>query len=88
MVEAKRCNPGLNRLTCQETAPSSLPCGGCTTHVEDTTELNAIRAKWNAANCKSGICPAIACVLPGVGTCFPTDGGGGVCGSAYPVPLL
>ena len=88
LAEARRCNPGANALQCQATAPYSLPCPSCSTHVQDASKLTAIRARWNASGCKGGICPAIACVLPGMGVCIPTDGGGGTCGSTGPVPTF
>jgi hypothetical protein len=81
LVEAKRCNPALNSLQCEATAPTSLPCGGCVTHVHDASMLTDIRSKWQAAGCKSGLCPAIACIQPGSGSCMLVDGGAGVCSS-------
>lgn len=82
LVEAKRCNPTASAPTCQSTAPSSLPCPGCSTRVEDATKLTEIRMQWASAGCKGGLCPAIACILPGAPACIATDSGGGVCGSS------
>ncbi len=59
------------------TAPTELACPGCTTHVEATAKLDSIRTKWSNAGCKSGLCPAIACVAPGSGVCTATDAGSG-----------
>jgi len=82
LVEAKRCNPAVSAPQCQVTAPSSLPCPGCSVRVNDVAMLTELRKQWTAAGCKGGICPAIACILPGAPRCIPTDGGGGVCGSS------
>jgi hypothetical protein len=87
LFEARRCNPAIDSLQCQATAPSSLPCPSCLRNVQDASELTAIRGKWNAAGCKGGICPAIACIPPGKGTCVPTDGGGGLCASLGVIAL-
>src|SRR5882757_10008934 len=56
MTEAKRCNPAAASAVpqCQSLASNSLPCAGCSTHVHDATMLDAIRAKWAEAKCKSG----------------------------------
>jgi len=82
LFEAKRCNPAMSAPQCQVTAPSSLPCPGCSVRVNDATMLTELRKQWAAAGCKGGICPAIACILPGEPRCIPTDGGGGICGSS------
>jgi hypothetical protein len=52
--------------------------------VQDDTKLNELRTKWEKAACKSGICPAIACLVPGPGVCKatpdPSDSvGAGLC---------
>jgi len=39
----------------------------------------AITNKWLAAGCRRGICPAIACVNPGIGVCSESGGSGGRC---------
>ncbi|MEA2699501.1 MAG: hypothetical protein QOI66_3772 [Myxococcales bacterium] len=79
-TEAKMCNPlALSPVAqCQATASASLPCGNCVTHVQSTKMLDEIRARWTAAGCKAGICPAIACINPGMGACT-AKGNGGVC---------
>jgi hypothetical protein len=79
LMRAKQCSLSAG-TACQMSADSSLQCPGCTTHVNDTTELAAIRAQYAAASCPPTPCPAIACVRPGVGTCQPADGGAtGMC---------
>jgi len=78
--EARMCNPAAQALQCQATASASLPCGGCVTHVQSSTTLDQIRAKWEGMNCRSGICPAIACIAPGTGACVADPAGtGGTC---------
>jgi hypothetical protein len=72
MTEAKHCNPLLRIIQCQTTVGSTLRCPGCSTHVQDATKLNNIRAKWVDAGCKSGPCPAIACIAQGTGFCKAT----------------
>lgn len=72
---AVACNPALNSPQCTPLASPSLPCQGCLLNVHDTTELDQIRAQYNAAQCPPVPCPAIACINPGVGACIPVDGG-------------
>lgn len=76
------CNPALNSPQCDPLASPSLVCQGCQLHVHDTTELDQIRAQYNAAHCPPVPCPAIACINPGTGACVPVDGGAtGRCGA-------
>jgi hypothetical protein len=78
--DARACNPLSRVAQCQMTASSSLPCPSCTVHVDTATRLDDIRARWTKAACRAGLCPAIACVLPGTGVCTANDGGvGGTC---------
>ncbi|HVR64892.1 MAG TPA: hypothetical protein VMU50_23505 [Polyangia bacterium] len=79
--QARMCNPLAKSVQCQATASPSLPCPGCVEHVQSTTALDDIRARWNEMNCASGPCPAIACVLPGTGACVanPDDATAGTC---------
>ena len=73
---ARSCNLALNRLTCQQTASPSLQCPGCAVHVDDTKQLDAIRAAYNArTDCLRVPCPAFLCINPGTGQCQPTDAG-------------
>ena len=69
--QARMCNLAADapQLQCQATASPSLPCPNCVQHVQSTTKLDEIRARWNAMKCPSGPCPAIACILPGTGAC-------------------
>jgi hypothetical protein len=87
---AKTCNPLVKSLQCQMTRPNALACPSCSTHVQTTTELDALQAQWTAANCQSQVfaCPAIACINPDNGSCVATDGGGagGVCKDNYTLP--
>jgi hypothetical protein len=83
LPEARACTPGAT-MQCKQTAPASLSsCFGCPTYVNDATKLTQIRAQWQNLGCNNpvGPCPAIACVLPGVAVCAPTDASspGGEC---------
>jgi len=72
---AVACNPALNSLQCTAMASPSLPCPGCVVKVHDKTELDQIRAQYEAAQCPPLPCPAIACINPGNSDCVPVDGG-------------
>jgi len=79
------CSPFVNSVQCAQLASPSLPCPSCMLHVNDTTELDQIRAQYDTAHCPPVPCPAIACILPGTGTCVANDGGAtGTCKSLYP----
>ena len=70
---------------CQQLVSSSLsPCSNCTTYVNDASALGAIEQQWQQAGCGNVAvaCPPVACVSPTSATCFPADGGGGVCARA------
>ncbi len=78
------CNPYINSLQCTQVASPSLPCQGCVQHVNDTTELDQIRAQYDAAKCPPVPCPAIPCHTAGTGACLATDGGAtGTCVSLF-----
>jgi hypothetical protein len=72
---------------CQQLVSSSLSvCPVCTTHVNDSSTLTAIKARWMQAGCDTAvavICPEIACVQPGASVCVAVDGGGGTCNEVY-----
>jgi hypothetical protein len=79
LMRAKQCSIATS-TACLHSVDGSLQCPGCTTHVNDTTELDAIRAQYTAASCPPTPCPAIACVRVGIPTCQALDGGvNGVC---------
>jgi hypothetical protein len=62
---------------CQILVSTSLACPTCKTHVNDDTALAAIKASYDQAGCSAmtHVCPAIACVNPGSGTCVPINAG-------------
>jgi hypothetical protein len=72
---------------CQQLVSSSLSvCPVCTTHVNDSSALTAIKARWVQAGCDTAVavlCPEIACVQPGSSVCVAVDGGGGTCNEVY-----
>jgi hypothetical protein len=76
MVRARMCSANLTVLQCTHLVLSSLSCG-CQTWVNDTTEIDAIKAQWDTAGCTGGIaCPLIACVNPGThANCVPANSG-------------
>ncbi len=85
------CTTGANNQ-CQQNVSSALACGGCTAWVNTKTTTDAVRKRWQDAGCNTclRICPAIACVAPGTGTCQLPVGGApgapGKCISVYPTP--
>jgi hypothetical protein len=90
LPEARACTPGAP-MQCKQTAPTSLSsCFDCPTYVNDATKLTQIRAQWQMLGCNNpvGLCPAIACVLPGVAVCAPTDASspGGECTGSLLTP--
>ena len=79
------CSPFVNSVQCGAVASPSLPCPGCVQHVNNTNELDQIRAQYDAAHCPPVPCPAIFCPIAGTGSCVPTDGGAtGTCVSVFP----
>jgi len=88
MLEAEMCNATLTVVQCTEVATSMLACG-CPKYVNDKTELDRIKARWDVMGCAATIlCPAIACPQPARGGCvaisrgdvcmtLPTPAGGG-----------
>jgi hypothetical protein len=70
VYDAKLCVLGLSGQ-CMHVVPSQLTCG-CPTHVNDRTELDMLKAEWDALGCvPPDVCPAIACPAPGsTGVCF------------------
>src|SRR5215831_18941160 len=52
LTAAKSCSPGAANQ-CQQLVDTSLPCAGCKTYVNDTTNLDAIASQWKAAGCAS-----------------------------------
>jgi hypothetical protein len=83
---ARQCTPGSVN-PCQHLVEMSLSCSGCKEYVNDVTTLNALTAEWQAQDCQAipHVCPAIACINPGPGSCT-TSGGPGQCQSGTPVP--
>jgi hypothetical protein len=78
----KSCTPGAANQ-CAQLVPTELAVcsAGCTTYVNDATELNGLRQQWTAAGCSSGTvsCPAIRCQQTLAGGCATADSGGAFC---------
>ncbi len=70
---------------CQHTVASALSvCGSCPIDVTDPSKLNALKQRWDAANCQALLpklpCPAGVCLIGTPAACLPADGGTrGVC---------
>ncbi len=85
---ARSCAPG-GGVQCTVAVPTALSAcaSGCTTYVNDATDLNAVRQAWTDAGCAQAAgtvaCPAIACARPIGGMCAETDGGGATCTTSY-----
>jgi hypothetical protein len=75
-IEARMCDLGATGQ-CQPLASTSLSCPGCMIHVNDTTVLDEIKAKYQQAGCSAvpHPCPAIACIVPGNGVCTVANSG-------------
>ncbi|HVT09407.1 MAG TPA: hypothetical protein VHO67_18230 [Polyangia bacterium] len=85
---ARSCTVNGSNQCAHAVAPSLSVCsGGCTTYVNDSTDLDQIRQLWQQAGCgKAAVaCPAIACLPPSGSVCTQTDAGGGTCTSYYPL---
>jgi hypothetical protein len=76
LTAARQCSPG-SAGQCQHLVPTSLSCPGCKEYVNDVTTLNTITAEWNDQDCAATphVCPAIACINPGSGTCSGNGNG-------------
>jgi hypothetical protein len=75
VAKAKRCNPSLpdDGNQCVYPVEPVIGCG-CSTFVNDTTELNPIWNAWVAGNCVA-FCLEIVCIPPASGTCLYDSGG-------------
>lgn len=86
---ARSCDIG-GTAQCQQLVAESLsPClNNCKTYVNDTTTLDPIAQRWQAAGCGNVVvlCPAIACLQPTSGICVATDGGGASCSTTSSGP--
>ena len=82
----KSCTFGASNQCAHAVAASLSVCsGGCTTYVNETTELDQLRQLWVQAGCNrpAVACPAIACLPPAGSVCEATDAGGGTCANYY-----
>jgi hypothetical protein len=71
LARARICNTSL-KMQCQMTTGTGLRCPGCKVWVNSTVELDALRAKWNAASCQTCSkmpCPQYACRALTTGIC-------------------
>lgn len=66
---AKKCNPAIFMIQCHKQVAGDLACG-CPLFVQDTTQLQKLRDKWDAYKC-SKLIPScgIKCVSPKPATC-------------------
>ena len=86
LIGAKSCTAGAAGQ-CGKEVPSALsPCqSGCAELVTDSSVLDSIQQKWEAAGCADVAiaCPLIACAPPTSAACLPSDAGGSVCSTGY-----
>lgn len=72
VVRARTCP--LNALVnpCTYSYPSTLACvGACTTYLADSSTVETLLQKWDAANCSATAPRCPACTSPSAGTCQP-----------------
>jgi len=74
VVDARMCAPGSD--PCPYVVQSALSCG-CPIRAGNKTELDRIKAQWDAAGCTPGIsCPGAPCTAPPASAvCVPNDSG-------------
>ncbi len=85
LANAKSCVVGGTGY-CGVVTSDKLDCG-CPTHVNDTKDIDSIRAQWTAANCSTGVCPNIACIAYKSATCsVPSGGTAAVCTDSLTLP--
>ena len=86
LIGARTCTAGATGQ-CGKQVPASLsPCtSGCTQFVTDSSVLDTIRTRWDAAGCANVkvLCPAIACAPSTGAACVASDAGGAVCSTIY-----
>ncbi len=90
LIGARSCTAGAAGQCGQEVPSSLSPCAsGCAEYVTDSSVLDVIQQKWEAAGCADVkvLCPLFACLPPTGAACAPSDAGGSVCSTIYsPVP--
>ena len=85
LANAKSCVVGGTGY-CGVVTSDKLDCG-CPTHVNDTKDIDAIRAQWTAGNCSNGACPNIACIAYKSATCTaPAGSMAAVCTDSLGLP--
>ena len=85
LANAKSCVVGATGY-CGVTTPDKLDCG-CPTHVNDTKEIDPIRAQWAQSGCSTGVCPGLLCVAYKGATCtVPSGGTAAVCTDSATLP--
>jgi len=86
LAGAKSCTAGAPGQCTQQVSSGLSPCNtGCTVFVTDSSVLDTIQQKWEAAGCAdvAVACPAIACAPPSGVACVASDAGGSVCATLY-----
>src|SRR6185312_15233411 len=74
LATAKSCTLGAPDQ-CKQLVDTSISCPGCKVHVNDTTDLDALTARWTDAGCAQtrAPCPAIACIATLPASCSATS---------------
>jgi hypothetical protein len=90
LARAAACSPGGTVAPCaQDVLDSLTPCpGACEVYVSDSTELDALRSKWDQIGCYDNpdspeICTDFRCPRALGGMCAETDGGAASCQTFY-----
>ena len=75
LASAKLCNTASLVNPCTTERPRAIECG-CPTWINAGSggKLDELIVQFNAQGCGTDICPAIACVNPGTGSCLPSAG--------------
>ncbi|MES1157695.1 MAG: hypothetical protein ABUL67_01220 [Haliangium ochraceum] len=90
LAAEKTCTFGASEQCAHAVPPSLGACtGGCTTYVNDATELDDLRQLWIQAGCNRPAisCPVISCSAATGAACTQTDAGGGTCADRYVIAL-
>jgi hypothetical protein len=91
LIGAESCTAGAADQ-CGKEVPSSLSqCStGCAELVTDSSVLDVIQQKWEAAGCAdvAVACPLVVCAPPTGATCVASDAGGSVCSTSHGSILL
>jgi hypothetical protein len=86
VLRAQSCTPGAANV-CNQSAPGSLGCGGCTVWITSSAEVDSLRAQFQGGGCAACFfgsptgdrCHPVICPDLLRGTCTAAAGGRGTC---------